>query len=395
MISVNEAKALIQANAPRLASVRLPLEQAAGLVLAADVSALAGVPPFHQSAMDGYAFRYADYLRAKTFDVVGEAAAGNQTDLPFAPQGAVRIFTGAPLPAWADTVVMQEKTEMPDGRLVVKDEELVCGSNVRTEGFEIAAGETALLAGTVLTPGAIGFLAGVGTTHVTVYPKPRVHIIVTGNELQSPGVPLQAGQVYESNSVMLKTALRQLHITNIGSTAVGDDVVDLHDAIHAALDVADVILLTGGVSVGDYDYVVQSVEACGVKRLFHKVAQRPGKPLYAGTKDGKIVFGLPGNPASVLTCFYVYVAEALEALAGREKSLPQKLLPLSAEVGKKVALTQFLKAVCNESGVTPLPAQESFRLSSFAHANCLVVLPEEKNVFAKGETVETILLPCF
>ncbi|GAA4747300.1 molybdopterin molybdotransferase MoeA [Flavisolibacter ginsenosidimutans] len=393
MISVKDAIAQIRLHTNLLSPVNLPLQKALGLVLAEDIFALVSVPSFPQSAMDGYAFRYADYLRAKEFTVSGEVAAGDAATVSVAPNNAVRIFTGAAVPNDLDTVVMQEKTEILNNELIVKDEALQKGSNVRTEGSEIKKDEIALWKGTVLSPAAIGFLAGVGVAEVSVHPKPSAHIIVTGNELQERGKPLQHGQVYESNSVMLQTALQQLGINSVAVTHVTDDVNILQEALNAALKKAELVLLTGGVSVGKYDFVLQAAKACGVKQLFHKVAQRPGKPLYAGTKGKKIVFGLPGNPASVLSCFYNYVTVTIEEFTGRKNLLERKQVRLQQDFKKKISLTQFLKAVYTADGALPLQAQESFRLSSFSIANCLVVLPEEAREYKEDETVEILCLP--
>lgn len=393
MISVHDAVQLIRSNASLLPLKRISLQNACGLVLAEDVYAQVDVPPFHQSAMDGYAICYADFLQSKEFTVVGEVAAGDKNHFTLQPHQAIRIFTGAPVSDGLDAVVMQEKTEIVDNKIIVKDEQLLEGSNIRIAGSEIEKGRMALPNGTVLTPAAIGFLAGIGVSDVSIHPKPIVHIIVTGKELQKPGNTLQYGQVYESNSVMLQTALEQLHIQNTEAIATGDDETEISSALSAALEKADLVLLTGGVSVGDYDYVVKAAAHCGVQQLFHKVAQRPGKPLYAGKKNQKLVFGLPGNPASVLSCFYTYVVVAIEELTGRRDLLERKHLPLLASFSKKIPLRQFLKAIHSNEGVMPLTAQESFRLSSFAVANCLIILPEEVRDYHKGETVEVLLLP--
>lgn len=393
MISVYDAIERIRLHTNRLPPVTMPLQNSLGFVLAEDVFALASVPAFPQSAMDGYAFRFGDYLQSKEFTIGGEVAAGGNADQPFAPQQAVRIFTGAPLPSWADTVVMQEKSDVKGNKLFILDEEVAEGSNARPTGSEINQNDLALAAGTVITPASIGFLAGVGITKVSVYPKPVVHIIVTGNELQEPGLPLQPGQVYESNSVMLQTALQQLHINDVTVSKVNDDRKALQEAMNKALDSADLVLLTGGVSVGKYDFVVQAAESCGVNQLFHKVAQRPGKPLYAGVKGKKIALGLPGNPASVLSCFYNYVVVAIEELTGRKNLLERKQARLRQDLRKKIPLTQFIKAVYTQEGAMPLPAQESFRLSSFSVANCLVILPEESREYKEGEIVEILCLP--
>jgi molybdopterin molybdotransferase len=192
---------------------------------------------------------------------------------------------------------------------------------------------------------------------------------------------------------MLQTALEQLHITDSIISVVRDDATEITTAITKALAKADLVLLTGGVSVGNYDFVVEACGKAGVAQLFHKVAQRPGKPLYCGRREHKIIFGLPGNPASVLSCFYTFVIVALEELSGRKNLVERRQVPLLADFSKKIALTQFLKATCTGEGVRPLQAQESFRLSSFAVANCLLVLPEEKREYHAGEMVETLLLP--
>lgn len=393
MISVTNALKLVRENTAILTPVSIPLQKAGGLVLAEDVTANTSLPGFDQSAMDGYAFRFADLSEAKSLAIVGEVAAGDNQSFDLASHTAVRIFTGAAVPQGLDTVVMQEKTEVKNDRLVILDDQLQKGSNVRRKGDEITEGQLALAKGTVLSPAAVGYLAGLGVTQVTVYPKPAVHIIVTGKELQKAGNPLQYGQVYESNAAMLQAALVQLHIHNTSAVFSGDDLSEIKDAIQTGLETADVILLTGGVSVGNYDFVVPAAEACGVTPVFHKVAQRPGKPLYVGKKQRKLIFGLPGNPASVLSCFYNFVIVAIEELTGRKPLLERRQLPLLSNFSKKIELTQFLKAFYTSEGVTPLSAQESFRLSSFSVANCLLILPEGKREYTTGEMVEILVLP--
>jgi molybdopterin molybdotransferase len=393
MISVDDAINKIRSATNLLAPVRLPLAQASGFVLAEDVFAECSVPNFNQSAMDGYAFRYDDLHKTNELHVSHEIAAGDASQIATPEYNAVRIFTGAAVPKELDTVVMQEKIAISGNKIVVLDKELKKGSNVRLAGAEIKKGDLALKKNTVLSPAAIGFLAGVGKQEVEVYPKPVVHIIVTGKELIKAGQALKEGQVYESNSLLLQTALKQLHIDNISIDFIGDDLNETVNALSKALISADLILITGGVSVGNYDFVVKAAEACGIEQLFHKVKQRPGKPLYGGTKNNKIVFGLPGNPASVLSCFYNFVVKAIECMTGQKNLIQKKWFPLSTPFSKKISLTQFLKAVYNDEKVTPLPAQESFRLSSFSIANCLIILPEEKMDFAEGEMVETLVLP--
>jgi molybdopterin molybdotransferase len=393
MISVSEAKQIIRNNIEPLTPVTVPIQQASGLVLAEDIYASLDIPAFNQSSMDGFAFCYNDYKEDKRLEIAGEVQAGVNKSFQDLTDKAVRIFTGAPVPAGTDTVVMQEKVTVDNKSLLIQDKQLIKGSNVRPAGAEIKSGDLALPAETFLSPAAIGFLAGIGIAAVSVFPKPTVTIIVTGKELQQPGTPLQPGQVYESNSITLKAALHQLHIFDIEILFADDEINILRKALETALQKTDIVLLTGGVSVGDYDFVLQAAELCGVEKLFHKVKQRPGKPLYFGKKQTKIIFGLPGNPSSVLTCFYEYVIPALERLTMRKNIIKKEQQMLGKSYNKQTSLTHFLKAKKEGNIVYPLGAQESFRLSSFANANCLICLPEDKDEFIEGDLVEVHILP--
>ena len=343
--------------------------------------------------MDGYAFSYEGWKRYKKLKIIGEIAAGSHEAFTLLPENAVRIFTGAAVPSGADTVIMQEKTKTEHDDLIIEDETTPKGASVRPKGSEIKAGALALEKGYALSPAAIGFLAGIGITEVNVYPNPSVTIIITGNELQQPGQPLQHGQVYESNSFSLSGVLKQLQIDNISISYTADIEVEVNNALEKALSQSDVVLLTGGISVGEYDFVLQAATECGVQKLFHKIRQRPGKPLYFGKKENKLVFGLPGNPSSVLTCFYQYVIPALEILSKRKIGLQQLTVPLASAYQKNTSLTHFLKGFFNGEKVTPLDAQESYRLSSFAKANCLIEITEETTALNEGEPVDVYLLP--
>lgn len=394
MISVEAAKQIIYKHTTPLPPVLIPLLQAAGLVLAEDVYTDQSFPHFRQSAMDGYAFKFSDLSTTTAFTIKGESAAGTNQQISMASTEAVRIFTGAPVPDGTDTVVMQEKTEVHGQTLFIKDKALQLGSNVRPIGSEIFAGTLALPNNTLLSPAAIGFLSGLGKTTVLAYPKPAVTIITTGKELQQPGQPLQYGQVYESNSFALQAALQQLHITNITCHWADDDLHLIKNLLQQALQQSNLILLTGGVSVGDYDFVAQALEQCGVEKLFHKIKQKPGKPLFVGKHNSTLIFGLPGNPSSVLTCFYEYVLPALQQLTNRKTPYLQTTYqPLATEYTKKEGLTHFLKGALGPEGAIPLTAQESYKMASFALAHCLIVLEEDKTYFKKGETVEVHLLP--
>ena len=393
MISVTEAKKIISANISSLSPVTSALSESAGLILAEDVYATTDIPAFPQSSMDGYAFSFEGWKQHKKLKITGEVAAGSNETFTLAPGNAVRIFTGAAVPPGADTVIMQEKVQIENGDLKIEDESLKEGNSVRPKGSEIKTGALAVEKENALSPPSIGFLAGIGVSEVKVYPNPSISIIITGNELQQPGNPLQHGQVYESNSFALKAVLQQLHIENIQILHATDKPEIVTSTLKKALLQSDVVLLTGGVSVGDYDFVLQAATECGVTKLFHKIKQRPGKPLYFGKKENKLVFGLPGNPSSVLTCFYQYVIPALEKLSKRKVGLQTKKVPLATTFQKNSGLTHFLKGFYNGKTAVPLDAQESYRLSSFATANCLIQINEDVTSVKEGELVDVYLLP--
>ncbi|MDP1728177.1 MAG: molybdopterin molybdotransferase MoeA, partial [Bacteroidota bacterium] len=347
MISVREAKIIIQEHIVPLAPVDMLLQDAGGLVLAEDVLAKTNIPAFDQSAMDGYAFLFEDWLNHKTLKIYGEIQAGMTDAVTLLPGQAIRIFTGAPLPQGADTVVMQEKVKIENGELIILDENIQAGRNKRPIGSEIKAGAVALVESSILNPAAIGFLAGIGIDKVQVYPRPCISIIVTGKELRPPGKQLKHGEVYESNSFALKAALNQMHYTNIKVNHCDDILELLINKLKAALLESDIVILTGGVSVGDYDFVLEAAVLCGVEKRFHKVKQKPGKPLYYGMKGNKPVFGLPGNPSSVLSCFYQYVIPALCKLSKHPNAIKTIETPLANSYEKPSGITHFLKAYYN------------------------------------------------
>lgn len=398
MISVIEAKQIIRESISAAIPARVPLQQAGGKVLAENVYAVRDIPAFPQSSMDGYAFLFSEWKAQKKLLIEGEIAAGVNERNSLEAGKTARIFTGAPVPEGADTVVMQEKIKVNPApgsarELIIEDELLKQGTNVRPVGSEIKAGELALAKGSFLSPAAIGFLAGIGIVEVNVYLDPVISIIVTGKELQQPGKSLQYGQVYESNSFMLKAALEQLNITNVKITWADDNLEALKTILADALLQSNMVLMTGGVSAGDYDFVLQAATECGVQKLFHKVKQRPGKPLYFGMTESQPVFGLPGNPSSVLTCFYEYVIPVLEKISHKERGIKTIQAPLAKTFRKAAGLTHFLKGYYDGNTALHLDAQESYRLSSFATANCLIQIDEEVTECKEGEMVEIHLLP--
>ena len=394
MLSVAEAKQIIDEHTKALSPVKMQLKDAAGFILAEDIFSPMDIPAFHQAAMDGYAVSFKGWKDNKRLKIQGVVQAGLNNDVLSSPKNAMRIFTGAVVPPGADTIVMQEKATVSNELLIIEDESLSEGKYVRLKGSEIKTGDLALAKDSVLRPAAIGFLIGIGITEVSVYPMPVISIIVTGNELQEPGQPLKKGQVYESNSYTLKAALKQFYLDEqVKLFSASDDLKILTAVLQQAMQQSDVIFLTGGVSVGDFDFVPKAIEQNGITKIFHKIKQKPGKPFFFGKKADKYIFGLPGNPSSVLTCFYEYVLPALGKMSNQKYDLQKIKMPLANDFNKPPGLTHFLKGYYDGEKVTILDAQESFRLSSFARANCLIQIDEEITEIKKGKVVEIHLLP--
>jgi molybdopterin molybdotransferase len=385
MITVTEAKQLIKENCPAEKTAWIPLIESFGYVLAEPVYSLIDTPPFNQSAMDGYTFSFNNWDGKSELKVVGEIQAGIFSDDLLNPNECIRIYTGAALPYSADTVVMQEKVITDRMKVSVIDEQLTKGNNVRLKGSQTKKGECILETGHLLTPAAISFLASAGIDKVNIYSKPTVSIIVTGKELVHLGEIISGAKIYESNSFGLTAALNQLNISPVSVCVVDDQIEEIANEISKHLHF-DILILTGGVSVGDYDFVSSALEKCGVQKIFHKVKQKLGKPLYFGRFKQTLVFALPGNPAAVLSCFYEYVMPAISSYTKKEYFKTFKF-PLANDFKKKPGITFFLKGKTSENEVAILNNQESYLMNSFAMADCIVELDEERDNFKKGDLV--------
>jgi molybdopterin molybdotransferase len=392
MISVKEAKELVWAHTKVQDAAWMNLYDATGLVLAEDIFSTIDMPSFHQSAMDGYGVRFEDLMANKHIQIIGEIPAGKSATYELKANTAVRIFTGAQIPFGCDTVIMQEKALVENGYLLVNDPLAVKGLNIRLQGSQIKKGILAMKAGSIISPGAAGYLAALGLNSVKVFCKPKVCIINTGKELIKAGSELTDGMVYESNSYSLNGVLVEMHFTAEDILMVDDDEALITEAITQKLNTCDVIILSGGVSVGDYDFVAKAIGNCGVQEVFHRVKQKPGKPIYFGVLNNKLVFGLPGNPGAALTCFYEYIAPSLKRMMGIELQNTALKLPLTLGYQKKPGLTFLLKGIASINSVIPLPAQESYLMSSFSKANCIIVLEEETTDYNAGDLVEVHLL---
>lgn len=389
MISVPEAFSILQANLPALVEVEYSLFQARKHIVSQSLFSPINMPPFRQSAMDGFALCLHDAL---VYEIIGEVKAGDSHIIELLPGQAVKIFTGAAVPDSANAVIQIEKVAVSGTQLLL-DTFVKPETNVRPIGEQISAGDLAVEKGTVLNAAGIGFLAGLGFTKVSVYQKPKVGIVVTGNELSKPGTTLEYGKVYESNGIMLHSALIDGYYDAVTLYEVNDDFENTKNKLHEALTENDVVLVSGGISVGDYDFVARALKELKVETLFYKVNQKPGKPLFAGKLKNKMVFALPGNPAACLTCFYVYVLPTLAIASGAEANYEQAvLLPIAHDYEVKNTRSQFMKASISNGEVHILSNQQSSMLNSFSIANGLLFLPHGNYQLKKQDKVEVYLL---
>jgi molybdopterin molybdotransferase len=382
LLSVADALALVLADAHPLPVEAAALLDAHGRVLAADLAALRTQPPADVSAMDGFAVRAADVAAAPArLRVVGEIAAGRPLDRDVGPGEAARIFTGAVMPRGADTVVIQEVTRR-DGDTVVIERPEARGRNVRTEGLDFETGTVLIARGKRLTARDIALAGAMNHATVPVHRRPRLAVLATGDELVPPGTPPAAGQIVSSNGFALIAIAR-----SEGAEAIDLGVAaDRLDATIAAVRRAraagvDVLVTTGGASVGDYDLVQQAFAAEGIDLSFWKVALRPGRPLMHGRLGNMQVLGLPGNPVSSFVCAILFLVPLLRRLGGRNDLSPERqcatlgcALPANDERADYMRgrLARGAAADCGDVA-TPFPRQDSSMLAPLAHADCLIV----------------------
>jgi molybdopterin molybdotransferase len=395
MVTVNEAKQLIIAKAALLPPEIRKLSEAVGYVLAEDILAPLSLPSFRQSSMDGYAILHSDiHVSGVALKVAGESKAGQTSLEKLDPGHAMRIFTGAPVPEGASAVVMQEHTRIENGNVLIDEFPVPEGKNVRRVGQQIMAGAIALTAGTYLSPGSIGFLQGLGFQEIVVYPKPKVGLLITGDELLQPGSEMEPGKIFESNSGMIVAALKQEGLGEVEIRYAADNLNATIEELKILVEKNDIVLASGGISVGDYDFVGEALGSIGAETIFYKVRQKPGKPLLFGKKERKLFFALPGNPASSLVCYYEYVLPAIRCMTGRTDIFLKALqLPVKYGYSFDGERDEFLKASIAGDYVIPLDGQESFSIRSFALADAIIYLPVSQNKVAAGDLVEVHLLP--
>ncbi len=394
LVSHEEAEKLILSNTKAIDRMEsLAVDSAVGRVLAEDILADKSVPPFDRSAMDGYAVIAQDTFDADQHEVLlevdGVIHAGEVSDITVTRGHCVQIATGSPKPPGADAVVMVEFTEKKGDKVLIT-KPVYPGANISKLGEDIKKGETVLKKGTFLTPAKIGTLSALGRTEVEVYQKPRVSIIATGTEIVQPGQPLSPGQIYDVNSFTLEAILKRNGASIQRHPIITDDPKLLREGIKKALE-SDMVVLSGGSSVGEKDLLAGIVEEMG-QVLFHGVQIKPGKPTLFGLIDGKPIFGMPGFPTSCLSNAHIFLVPAIRRMAGLPSGNERTV---RAKMGKRIVSSsgrkQFL-TVRIENGIAYPVFKHSGAITSMAQADGYVMLPVNLDVIEEGQEIEVIIL---
>lgn len=399
-IAVEELQARIAAGVGVLAPCEVTVGEARGLILAEDVVAEVALPPFANSAMDGYAVRLADVASATEsapvhLPVVGEIGAGNAGVRSIATGEVAKIMTGAPIPEGCDAVVPYEWTDRGVDRVTIAEAPGV-GQHIRRAGEDVQVGDLMLTSGTRLGPRQMGLLAGLGRASVLAHPRPRVVVISTGSELCEPGTPLPPDSIYDANSHLIAASAEAVGAVVRRVGIVPDDPDGFLTSLRAELSEADLVVTSGGVSQGDFDVVKEALIASGAM-WFGPVAMQPGKPQGFGTVEGVPVFTLPGNPVSSYISFEVFVVPAIRQMMGMAvHHRPQRSATLTRAVKSPAERRQFMRAAFvvtdGSATVTPIGGHGSHLLGSLAHANALVVIPEDTTELPAGSVVQVLAL---
>jgi len=393
LIAIEEARRRVLAAVPRLGDEAVALAAALGRVLAEDVTSPLPVPPFDSSAMDGFAVVAGP---AAELEVIGEARAGHPFTGAVSAGQAVRISTGAVLPEGADAVVPVERTT--GVKEVVSVPESRPGSNVRRAGEDIPLDAVVLQTGIRLGPAELGVAASVGRAQLRCARRPRVAVLVTGDELTEPGLELPPGGIYSSNAYALAAQVERAGGEVVARVTVPDDADGTRAALAGALDAADVVVVSGGVSVGPHDHVKPALRELGVDERFWGVSLRPGKPTWFGVKDGTLAFGLPGNPVSAMVTFQLFARPALAALQGASPDARRVAAKLAEPIARNPHREQAVRVILlqsQEDGFVARPtkdAQGSHVLTSMVGADGLALIEPGEGDAAAGERVEVELL---
>ena len=396
MLSIEEALDAILSPVGPLEAERAELAEAAGRVAAADAAAVVDLPPFDRSAMDGYAVRAADTAPGVALRLAGGVAAGEVASEELAPGTAASISTGAALPPGADAVLQSELARVGDGT-VTPARALAPGSHVRYRGEDVHAGDVLVRAGERLTLPRLSALASAGVGAVDVHRRPRLHLLVTGSELLPLGAPPEPGRIHESNGLMVSLLADRAGAVLAGREVVPDDRAATLEAVERGL-AADVLVVSGGVSVGPHDHVKPAFEACGVEEVLWRVQIKPGKPMWAGRRGSTLVFGLPGNPLSSIVCFCVFIEPALRRLQGEAGARPRIVrgrLATAAEAadGRTTFLTAAIaRAADGVLEATPTERQGSHMTGALGESDGFAIAPHGVPALNAGDPVDLLLL---
>ena len=397
LIEYPEAERLVYESTPRLPVEETPLGDALGLALAGDLTATTDSPPFDNSAVDGYAVRSKDAEAGRVFDVVDEAPAGRPAKRRIGESEAIKIFTGGVIPEGADAVVMVENTS-GWGEVFELKKVPSPGDNIRAAGEDTRKGDIILPAGTEIGAPEIALAATQGYGSLPVYRRPKVVVLSTGSELVEPGTrDLEPGEIFDSNSYAIVAAAREAGAEARRLYAASDDTDTLRAAIAEALRTADVVVTSGGVSVGEKDLVKSTMLDLGVEQVFWGVKFKPGKPLFYGTRGETRLFGLPGNPVSAVVCFDLFVRPALMGMMGRtDRSRPRVPVYFERDVVNKVGRLHAMRVSLKrtEKGwlAESVGAQGSGLVSSLTRADALALVGPASEGIPAGEPVEAIVL---
>lgn len=401
MISVEEALEILLSNLPERKVEQIAFESALGRILAEDLAATGNIPPFHRAAVDGYALLSSDAVNAPVeLAVVGESRAGGGMPGQLRSGEALSIMTGAPVPEGADCVQMVEHSKLSsDGRTVTILNPMKIRENIAVKGSEARSGEVVLPMGQRLGPAEIAVMATFGYREAKVYRKPRVAIVATGDELVEIDQTPRPDQIRNSNAHCLASQLRYLDIEAEYLGIARDDKEELRKRLLEGLE-RDVLIITGGVSMGEYDFVKDVFDDLGLEILFSKVAIKPGKPTVFARRGDKLVFGLPGNPISALVTFECFVRPVVGRLCGmKAPELPRMMGELLADMQQVPGRTAFLPGWASwaDGGwkVEPLRWKSSADIIGFTRANVTYIFPKNRNFLKRGELVELMLLPDF
>jgi molybdenum cofactor synthesis domain-containing protein len=394
MLHPDEARAIVLAHSRPLAAETALLTEAYGRVLAVDLIATENHPPFEAATMDGYAVLAEDVSPWR--EIIGVQTAGPSIDIEVSEGYTIRITTGAPMPRGADAVVQVENIEISEDHVVITQDVVKSGDNIRPVGFDVAIGARVLTSGTTIGAAEVGLIAGFGLSPVPVFRRPRVSVLSTGDELVEPGEPLEPGQIRDSNRFSMIAAVRETGSEVVWAGTAPDDRGELERILRARIAESDVVITSGGVSMGELDLVKAILlDIADVK--FQRIFMKPGKPLNFAVSGETLIFGLPGNPVSTLATFEIFIRPALLTMAGRTE-IDRPLVPVRLAAATKSAdRIEFQRAVVRVTGEGqlvggPTGSQASSRLVSFVGANALLKIEPRDTRYEAGEIVPALLL---